>query len=254
MTNITRLAAVKIFGIDVSHHNGKIDWDKVKAAGVQFAYIKASEGITLGDDQYATNVAQARARGIPPGPYHFFIPADAVADQVKNFVSRVGTSQQPGDLPPVIDCETPANWLAEDIAKHNADWMAMTVDQRVDKIIAWATAIQKQYGVQPLIYASPSFITDVLGSSPRLKPYLLWIANYKVKAPTIPAPWTDYTFWQDSESGTVSGVSGGVDTDWYNGSLAQLKGLTKQVLPLQARVAHKVRGWFQTMFGWVFGR
>ncbi len=185
----SRLAANRLFGIDVSHHNGTIDWSKVKKAGVNFVYIKASEGLTLGDDQYATNIAGARAQSIPPGAYHFFIPTSSVAQQVTNFCSKVG-SLQAGDLPPVLDAEVPSRWITApaEAAQMHAVWLGMTVDQRVAKIVEWMDGVEKQLGVTPILYASSSFVRDILGGSPKLNKYLLWVAHYKVAAPTVPAP------------------------------------------------------------------
>lgn len=247
-----RLAANKLFGIDVSHHNGTIDWSKVKKAGVNFVYIKASEGLTLGDDQYATNIAGARAQSIPPGAYHFFIPTSSVAQQVTNFCNKVG-SLQAGDLPPVLDAEVPSRWITApaEAAQMHAAWLGMTVDQRVAKIVEWMDGVEKQLGVTPILYASSSFVRDTLGGSPKLNKYLLWVAHYKVAAPTVPAPYTTWTFWQDSETGTVSGITGNVDTDWFNGTAADLNAL-KTVLPVATRIAKGVRSFFRTIFGWMF--
>lgn len=253
MSNRNRLASNRLFGIDVSHHNGIIDWNKVKNAGVNFVFIKASEGLTLGDDQYATNIARARALGIPAGAYHFFIPTSSVSQQVTNFCNQVG-SLKSGDLPPVLDAEVPSRWItAPDEAAHmQAAWLTMTVDQRVAKIVEWMDGVEKQLGVTPILYASSSFVRDILGGSPKLKKYLLWVAHYKVAAPTVPAPYSDWTFWQDSETGTVAGITGNVDTDWFNGSAAQLNALKKTVLPFSTRVANGVRGFFRAIFGWLF--
>ncbi|HEY9733298.1 MAG TPA: GH25 family lysozyme [Drouetiella sp.] len=247
------LTANRLFGIDVSHHNGTIDWNKVKAAGVNFVFIKASEGLTLGDDQYATNIAKARALGIPAGAYHFFIPTSSVSQQVTNFCNQVGRLQ-PGDLPPVLDVEVPSRWVTapEEAAQMHTAWLAMTVDRRVAKVIEWMDGVEKQLGVTPILYASSNFVRDTLGGSPKLKKYRLWVANYKVSVPTIPAPFTDWAFWQDSETGTVSGITGNVDTDWFNGTAAQLNALKKTVLPFGARVTHRIRGIFRFFFGWMF--
>ena len=96
-------------GIDVSHHNGKIDWAKVKAAGITFVYLKATEGATYKDPTYDDNYAQAKAHGIAVGAYHFFRPGVATKSQVDNFVAAI-KKLNPGDLPPVLDAENPVLW------------------------------------------------------------------------------------------------------------------------------------------------
>lgn len=250
-----RLAGTKLFGIDVSHHNGVIDWKKVKDAGVNFVFIKASEGMTLGDNKFATNIAQARAQGIPAGAYHFFIPTSSVAEQVKNFCNQVGTLRA-GDLPPVLDVEVPSRWITAptEAAQVHAVWLRLTVEERVRRVVEWMDGVEKQLGVTPILYASSKFVGDILGNSPKLAKYPLWVAHYKVAAPTVPAPYTTWTFWQDSETGTVSGVSGKVDTDWFNGTAAELDALKKKtILPLE-RVANGIGNFFKTVFGWITGR
>lgn len=251
-TTSTSPAANRLFGIDVSHHNGTIDWNKVKAAGVNFVFIKASEGLTLGDDQFATNVARARSLGIPAGAYHFFIPTSSVAQQVTNFCNQVG-SLQPGDLPPVLDAEVPSRWVTDPTAAADMHvaWQPMTVDQRVAKIIEWMDGVEKRLGVRPILYASTSFVRDTLGGSSKLLKYRLWLANY-APSPTVPAPYSTWDFWQDSETGTIAGITGKVDTDWFNGTVTQLNALRTTVLPFKIRVTNRVRGFFRAMFGWMF--
>ncbi|HEY9677244.1 MAG TPA: GH25 family lysozyme [Drouetiella sp.] len=248
------LAASRLFGVDLSHYNGKVDWTKLKKSGISFAFFKASEGATLGDDQFAFNMAQARALKVPCGAYHFFIPATDVDSQVTNFCNQVG-KMMPGDLAPVLDCEVPSKWITapETAASSQVAWLALTVEQRVDKIVQWCDGVEKKLGVTPMLYASPSFISGTLGSSPRLKKYTLWIANYNVASPTIPAPFTTWAFWQDSETGTIDGVNGKVDHDYFNGTAAELDSMRYSALPLHARVAKTVGGWFNWAFGWILG-
>lgn len=253
MSTRHQLASSRLFGIDVSHHNGVIDWNKVKNAGVNFVFIKASEGLTLGDDQYATNITRARALGLPTGAYHFFIPTSSVAQQVTNFCNQVG-SLKAGDLPPVLDAEVPSRWITNpELAEQvHAAWHAMTVDQRIAKIEEWMDGVEKKLGVTPILYASSSFIRDTLGGSAKLKRWKPWIAHYKVAAPTVPAPYTDWLFWQDSETGTVAGITGNVDTDWFNGTTAQLNALRIPGFGFRSRFANGVRNFFRSIFGWMF--
>lgn len=211
-----RLDSNQTAGIDVSSYQGVIDWTKV-AARYKFAFIKATEGAHFIDAQFSRNWQQSRQKGVVRGAYHFFRPQTDAGVQAQNFISTVGALKT-GDLPPVLDLEVPSDW--EPIAQ----------SKRVGLILTWCNAVEKALGVKPILYFSPSFITDVIGTenAEALKDYPLWIANYTTGSPTIPAPWTEWMFWQFSDKGTVSGVDGEVDMDWYNGMFAMLKKATKK--------------------------
>ncbi len=203
-----------LFGIDVSHHQGTIDWKKVKAAGVQFVFLKATEGETYVDNLYASNRAGAKAVGIPCGAYHFFRPKASLTAQIDNFVKTVG-KLQPGDLPPVLDIEVPADW--KDIA----------IKVRVQMILDWLSAVEKKLGVKPLIYINNPMARDELASAAALGNYKLWLAHYTDRpAPRVPAPWAGWTFWQYSELGVVDGVpSQSCDMNRFAGTNADLQRL-----------------------------
>src|ERR1044071_2785616 len=87
-------------GIDVSHHQGNIDWHSVAEAGVSFAFAKATDGDTFHDPQFATNWTQMQSAGIVRGAYHFFRPTKPVNTQVEKFIQAVHKLDD-GDLPAV---------------------------------------------------------------------------------------------------------------------------------------------------------
>ncbi|HET9760380.1 MAG TPA: GH25 family lysozyme, partial [Nocardioidaceae bacterium] len=81
-------------GVDVSHWQGTVNWSRVKAAGMQFAFMKATESTTYTDTQLATNWAGVQAVGMYRGAYHFARPKVGTAPaQAKYFVSKVGSFQ-----------------------------------------------------------------------------------------------------------------------------------------------------------------
>ena len=103
-------------GIDVSRHQGKIDWKAVAAAGATFAYIKATEGGSHVDQRFPENWSGAKAAGIRRGAYHFFNPRTPVQKQVTLFKSTVTLGA--GDLPPVLDKPTSVSvnaWLCRGV-------------------------------------------------------------------------------------------------------------------------------------------
>jgi lysozyme len=194
-------------GIDVSHYQGTIDWNQVRSVGTQFAFIKALEGITSTDPEFQANWKGAKAAGLTCGAYHFFLARDDPREQADAFLSIYQPS--PGDLPPALDIETTDGQSTSDV---------------VQGIQAWLSAVEAKVGAPPILYTGPSFWKS-LGAE-QFGGYPLWIADYGVTTPTVPAGWTGWTFWQYSQSGSVAGVSGTVDLDYFQGSLEDLQRLT----------------------------
>lgn len=216
MSKKKKVAETRLFGIDVSHHEGVISWGKVAAAGVKFAFLKASEASTFKDKRYKFNRAECAKNGIPSGGYHFFRPHSPVSNQVNNLVSMVGAMKD-GELPPVLDLEVPESWKS------------LSLKQRLNIVRAWLDGVENALNVRPIIYLSSSFAGDVLGSDKFLGNYLLWVANYGRSSPRIPEPWKSgqgYAFWQYSESGRIAGITDDlVDLNWFNGDSVALKKL-----------------------------
>ena len=189
-------------GIDVSHFQGVIDWDRVKAAGIQFAFIKATDGISWKDPNLAVNMSGAAKAGIPFGLYHFYRPAEDAAQQATHFLSIDDTLAQ---LPPVLDLELDP--------------------LKVSDAETWLEAVEDSMYVVPIVYGSPAFLFAHFEDWSGVKTYPLWVAEYTSRPNPVTGPWANWDFWQYSNSGTVDGVSGPVDLNWFNGSLDDLKEL-----------------------------
>jgi len=201
-------------GIDVSHYQQKIDWTAVAKSTVKFCYIKATEGMGGIDPWFARNWDAARAAGLIRGAYHFFHPNLPVLPQADLFVHTV-EQLLPGDLPPVLDLEAPANWSAIPTAN------------RAALAIAWLENVQSRLGAAPIVYMSSSFATEVLANAPEMARFPLWVAQYtSAPSPDVPKPWTSWTLWQYTGSGAAPGVTGTVDSNRFNGTIDQLKALT----------------------------
>jgi lysozyme len=205
-------AGAKIQGIDVSHFQGSVNWQEVKQAGMTFAFAKATEGQSSVDPQFKNNWQNMKAAGLLRGAYHFFDAGIDGAAQANHFLQN--TQIEPGDLPPVIDVEAAASASKATILQEVQNWLN-TVEQALNR--------------RPMIYTTASFwnshLNDTFGAYP------LWIAEYGVSAPKIPAGWSDWQFWQYSQSGTVSGVTGSVDRDEFNGSYEDLLALLQSAPP-----------------------
>ncbi len=194
----------RVEGIDVSYHNGTIDWKKVQAAGIGFAFIRVSDGLNLNDPQFATNWAGAKQNDIVRGVYQYFRGSQSGVSQANLLISKIGT-QGATDLQPVCDIEELDGVSASTLVSRARDWM---------------NTIQSKTGLTPIIYTSPAFWNSLNAS---FGDNDLWIAHWNVTAPQVPNGWDAWNFWQYTDSGTVSGITGNVDRNVFNGTLADLR-------------------------------
>lgn len=192
-------------GVDVSQWQGAVDWAAVKAAGKQFAIVRVTDGTVL-DSRFASNWANTRAAGLVRGAYHFFRPAQDATQQAASVVSNVGALGR-GDLPIVIDLEVTEG--------QSADVIRAALRTFID-------AVAEGTGKQPIIMTAPSYWGS-LGAGSELGSQPLWIMHWGVTCPNVPAPWSTWTFWMHSATGTVDGISGDADLDVFNGDLAALE-------------------------------
>ncbi len=203
-------------GIDVSKWQGTIDWTKVKNAGYAFAFIRISDGVNYPDAKFASNWASAKSVGIIRGAYQFFRPTQSVTAQADMMIAKLGGQYTPGDLPPVIDVEDDGGLSPTTVAS---------------KVRQWVDRVKNALGVEPIVYTGKYFWRDEVGSPSSFAPNPLWIAQYTSLCPDIPGPWAKWTFWQYTDSGSVPGISGPVDTNRFNGSLAQLQAFAAATPP-----------------------
>jgi lysozyme len=195
-------------GIDVSHHQGIIDWVKAKASGkVDFAFVKASEGLGYVDPQFKRNAAETNALNIPVGYYHYAHPeTNKALDEAAAFVQA--TKGQPSQLPYVLDLEGEASKLS-------------AID-----LTAWALTFMREVkrltGASVMLYTGAYFARDEVGTA--LGEFPLWVAHYGATTPLANGTWDKWTIFQYSSSGAVPGIVGNVDMNEYNGSMSELMG------------------------------
>ena len=190
-------------GVDVSYYEGTVDWAKAYTAGVRFAFIRLSDGTVFRDPKFVQNWANAKTAGVIRGAYQFFRPNQSATAQADMMIAAIGT-YQPGDLPPVIDVET-------------TDGLGpATVAARVK---TWMERVKAGLGVDPIVYTGMYFWRDQVGNLATYAANPLWIAQYTSAAcPNLPSVWSSWAFWQHSDTAHISGISGGVDQSWFNGS------------------------------------
>lgn len=191
-------------GIDVSGHQGTIDWDQVKEAGIQFAMIRLGyRGYTQGglalDDNYVTNIETALESKMPVGVY-FYTQAVSYEEGVEEaqYVLK-NIADYKISYPIVIDTEK----MEADGARAND----ISNEERTDAIVGFCDTI-KDAGYTPMIYANRNWYAQNLDMD-RLGDYQLWLAQYS-NVPDFPYL---FTGWQYTSEGSVPGISGSVDID-----------------------------------------
>jgi len=201
-------------GVDTSHyqHSPSLDWQKVAGSGVEFAFLKATEGTTYRDPYFKADWSATSQAGIYRGAYHFARPSTSSGSAVKQadfFAATIGPQNSHGTLPPVLDLEVTGGLSSKALVNWTRDFLV---------------EVQKKTGRTPIIYCSPYFWIDNLGNSTAFHDYPLWVAHYTSKSqPMVPGGWPTWSFWQTTSSGRISGISGNVDKDVFNGSMTQLQ-------------------------------
>lgn len=182
-------------GIDISRHNGEVDFRKVKDSGMEFVFIKASEGLDHRDSLFARNIDRARLAGLKTGAYHFFRFDREGPDQAVNFLSSLG-GRNP-ELGLVIDVEQTGNPKVE----------PEDVKRRLSSMVEYMNLLGHRVMIYTNLEGYYDFIEEILPGCP------LWICRFKENP--INAEWT---FWQYDHHGKVDGVKGDVDLNAFNGS------------------------------------
>ncbi|MCM1517346.1 MAG: hypothetical protein NC117_01715 [Pseudoflavonifractor sp.] len=186
-----------IRGIDISGHNGTVDFERVKADGIEFVVIKASEGATFKDNRFHDNYRKARDAGLKRGAYHFFrFDVDGKL-QGLNFIHSIGGKVL--DLPPVIDIEDYNN--ARNIP---TSLIVSRLQSLIDHI--------ESRGYKVMLYTNKNGYNRFLRG--RFEEYPLWICSFTDPPIDRHRHWT---LWQYSHWGRVDGCSGVVDLNTFNG-------------------------------------
>lgn len=216
-----------IQGIDVSHHQGSVDYAKVTASGMRFAIVKATEGQNYVDPRFRENWDKLVALGhetIYRGAYHFARPSSTggASDgeaEAKDFCAALKSAGHfsEGALPPAIDFEEYSNSNAND----NIPWIS-----------AFVHVVESELGRFPMIYTGANVWNYEVGNTDAFIHLPLWQVAYSNTASQPPKmPWPTWTFWQWSGGGDfayygpVPGVSGDCDVNRFNGDETALAAL-----------------------------
>jgi lysozyme len=219
-------------GIDVSDHQGTVNWTAVSKSGVEFAITKATEGGTFVADSFQRNWSGIRSVGLVRGAYHFYRPRTDALAQANLFLNMV--KLEPGDLPPVLDIESDDGVDSERIRAG---------------IRSWLVRVESATGRRPILYTYPGF-WERLGNWQEFREYPLWIAHYTTAArPWVPGGWNTWTMWQFTDRGTVNGVTGPVDVNSFN----VVKAGSQSMVVVQVQRALRGKGYDIGSLDGVFG-
>ncbi len=207
--DISHPEGYEIHGIDISHHQGSIQWDTLAERAtindypISFVVMKATEGATIVDENFHDYFRKAKLKGFIRGVYHFWSTKSGATQQAQFFMKNVRLEE--GDLPPVLDVEHRA-----------AD---QTPEAFRDSVRRWLYLVERHYKVKPIIYTYYKFKTQYLSGQP-FDDYPYWIAHYYVDKVEYAGAWK---FWQYTDAGRLPGIKGLVDLDIYNGSYYDLQ-------------------------------
>jgi lysozyme len=171
------------WGIDISHHQRHVDWQKlVDENKPDFIFLKSTEGSSHVDTKFHEYYRRSRKEGIPTGAYHFFSYRTDGFSQAQNYIRQ--TQLEAGDLYPVLDVEyrkkmKPKAWIVKEMK-------------------AFCREIRREYGVDPIIYCACNFYREYLKDD--FSHYKLWICDYRRE------PVCGWVIWQYTETGPVKGI------------------------------------------------
>ena len=188
-----------ITGIDISAHNGEINFSQVAESGIQFVYIKATEGATFKDARFQYNYKNARKAGLKVGVYHFFRFNIDGKSQALNIINSIKGKNL--DLPIAIDIEEYTN---------NKKISTDIIISRISSLIKTLNDNKLPF----ILYTNKKGFRRFIKNY--LKDYPLWICSF-----SNPPINSDWLIWQHSHKGSIKGISGDTDLNTFNGSTAE---------------------------------
>jgi lysozyme len=193
-----------IHGIDISKWQGPVDWASARAAGTQFAFIKATEGGDHMDERFHENWHAAKRAGVPRGAYHFIWWCRPAHEQAEWF--RRNVPPDPDALPPVLDLEWNNNSRCP---------QRVPREQALAMIRTMLEAMEAHTGKRPIIYTDITFHKDVLEGE--FEDYPFWLRSVAAEPHER---YTDrrWTLWQFTTTGRVPGIKGDVDRNAFYGT------------------------------------
>lgn len=200
----------ELHGVDVSHYQGTIDWEKLAGQKVDFAFIKATEGSSHLDECFYDNWQAAGKTDLYIGAYHFFSFDSEGKKQAEFFMDTVGDLDE--KLPPVIDVEFYGNKAADPPKK----------EEVVTQLGEMLSVLEEHYQVKPIIYTTYTVYNKYMKGE--FQEYPLWIRNvYYPPDVTMNGAWS---FWQYTDTAVLEGYEGTekyIDLNVFRGTKEELE-------------------------------
>lgn len=206
---VARAHRMPVLGLDVSRWQGNIDWNEVARSGIDFAFIKATEGGDYVDPAFARNWRDAAAAGVHRAAYHFMYWCRPVHQQALWFILNV--PPDPNALPPVLDVE----WASP----NSTCPRRVPAEEAREMMVTMLDTLEAHTGKRPIIYTDINFHRDVLANG-QFDGYTFWVRSVAAEPRTV-YPGRDWSFWQYTTTGQVRGVSGDVDRNAFGGTEAE---------------------------------
>ena len=216
-------------GPDVSEHNGDVDWAKV-ATVYDWCAVRVCDGDYQDKFYSPARISAIRSAGLAFSPYAYARVASPTNGQRTGrteaamdyyFAAKAGWGKS-GDLPMVYD--------AEQDPGETDTFQGQPIAKAANHVVDWVVAYKGLTQHWPIIYTNPSTAKLLAanldaGRKATLGLCPLWLAHWDVATPTVPAPWTDWMFWQYTSSGTCPGIAGSVDLSHFSGAKSDLDAL-----------------------------
>lgn len=205
-----RILLSRPLGIDVSSYQGNVNWGSAYSGGVRFAVVKATEGSGYTNPYFSSQINGATDANIVAGAYDFAdFNTTSATTEANHFLSVAGNYVREGYIRPVLDMEGSTSMSKTAVS----NWVK-----------SWANTVYNATGVLTIVYASQSFASSYFDSTVPAQPTQFWIANYNGQnlytgSPGSTTPYSTWTMWQVSSTGSIPGVSGNCDLDTYNGDI-----------------------------------
>jgi len=206
--NYPSILRFPIRGIDISHHQGKIDWESLREEQLHFIYIKASEGGDHKDRRFKENWENASRHGMVRGAYHFFTFCKDGKSQALNYINTVPVEEYM--MPPVIDIEYAGN------CKTRPERPVLLAEVRL-----FAHEVERAFKRRPIFYVTEEIYADYFRGE--INDYPLWIRDIYFEPRFTDR--NEWVFWQFANRGRVKGIGGPVDLNVFHGDAAAFEAL-----------------------------
>ncbi|MBA0051553.1 lysozyme [Streptomyces sp. AJS327] len=205
-----RAATVK--GVDVSSHQGNVNWKALSDRGVRWAYVKATESTSYKNPYFTQQYNGSYNRGMIRGAYHFALPNKSSGKTQANYFAKNGGgwSKDGKTLPGVLDIE---------YNPYGSTCYGLSKSAMVKWIRDFTRTYKSRTGRDAVIYTNTNWWRQCTGNNGGFgKTNPLWIARYASSPGALPNGWGFHTFWQYTSSGPVVG-----DHNVFNGAYNRLK-------------------------------